>query len=56
MKSNPQNIGAHEETMIALDESEISTEELTSGRRSVVSADQMEDVSFQANGQNFQHN
>lgn len=56
MNSNSQNLSTPEENVLVLTDADISTEQVGNVDRAVVSADQMEDISFQANGQNFQHN
>ncbi len=55
MNTNGQNLSPSEQGLVILTESDVTTEQLGGETRSVVSADQMEDVSFQANGQNQQN-
>jgi hypothetical protein len=56
MKTNQNIAQPAEKPVVTLRVSEIAVEDLQSSDQSVVSADQMEDDSFQANSQNFQNN
>ena len=55
MTSQPKHAASSETPMIVLTPNDISTEKVENATSVVVSADQMEDVSFYANGQNAQN-
>lgn len=56
MNSHSPTAVTPEEDLVVLTADDVSIEQVGTGTRPVVSADQMEDESFQANGQNFQNN
>jgi len=56
MNSTSPTVVTPEEDLVVLTADDVSIEQVSTGTRPVVSADQMEDESFQTNGQNFQNN
>ena len=56
MNPDPQSALASEETIVVLADNDICTEKVGGKDDVKISADQAEDASFQANGQNFQNN